>query len=70
MRDEASSAVGETAAAIAGTSEALESMLAADAPPPGGAWADLAAFVPVRPHKSRHDCVLLPFQALLAAINR
>ena len=66
----AAAAVGETAAAIAGTSEALESMLAADAPPPGGAWADLAAFVPVRPHKSRHDCVLLPFQALLAAINR
>ncbi|EME70737.1 Fe-S cluster formation NifU-like protein [Paramagnetospirillum caucaseum] len=24
----------------------------------------LAAFIPVRPHKSRHACVLLPFKAL------
>lgn len=29
-------------------------------------WAQLSAFAPVRPVKSRHDCVLLPF----IAVNR
>jgi nitrogen fixation NifU-like protein len=31
-------------------------------------WHDLAVFDPVAPHKSRHDCVLLPFDALLRAL--
>ncbi|MBI3444341.1 MAG: iron-sulfur cluster assembly scaffold protein [Magnetospirillum sp.] len=34
----------------------------------GPEFPDLAVFVPVRPHKSRHDCVLLPFKALVKAI--
>jgi nitrogen fixation NifU-like protein len=34
-----------------------------------GRWPELAAFAPVRPHKSRHDCVLLPFQALTQALD-
>lgn len=29
----------------------------------------LAVFLPVRPHKSRHGCVLLPFKALVKAIR-
>lgn len=29
----------------------------------------LAVFLPVRPHKSRHDCVLLPFKALVKAVR-
>jgi NifU-like protein involved in Fe-S cluster formation len=29
----------------------------------------LAVFLPVRPHKSRHGCVLLPFKALARAIR-
>ena len=40
-------------------------MLAADASPP---WAELAAFYPVRAFKSRHECVLLPFEALNDAL--
>ena len=28
-----------------------------------------AAFAPVKPHKSRHECVLLPFEALKAALT-
>lgn len=28
------------------------------------------AFLPVRPHKSRHGCVLLPFRALVKAFKR
>ncbi len=45
-------------------------MLAADGNPPGGAWGGLAVFDPVRGVRSRHGCVLLPFDALLRAIER
>jgi nitrogen fixation NifU-like protein len=29
----------------------------------------LAPFLAARPHKSRHDCVLLPFKALAKALS-
>jgi nitrogen fixation NifU-like protein len=32
-------------------------------------WPELRAFAPVAEHKSRFDCVLLPFKALLGAIQ-
>lgn len=35
--------------------------------PPG--WPELEAFAPVRAAKSRHDCVLLPFQAAERALD-
>ena len=35
---------------------------------PGGDWSDYAALEPVRAHKSRHECVMLPLRALLAAL--
>lgn len=41
--------------------------LAGSAPPPG--WPELSLFEPVRPHRNRHGCVLLPFEALCAALN-
>ena len=41
--------------------------LAGNAPPPG--WPELALFEPVRPHRNRHGCVLLPFETLAAALN-
>ena len=41
--------------------------LAGSEPPPG--WPELALFAPVRPHRNRHGCVLLPFEALCAALN-
>jgi nitrogen fixation NifU-like protein len=31
---------------------------------------DLGAFAPVHRHKSRHDCVLLPFEALRRALEQ
>ncbi|MEK9673563.1 MAG: iron-sulfur cluster assembly scaffold protein [Rhodospirillaceae bacterium] len=34
-----------------------------------GPWADAAAFTPVHNHRHRHDCVLLPFQALKACLK-
>ena len=35
-----------------------------------GLWPELAAFEPVHAHKSRHDCVLLPFDALTQALEQ
>jgi nitrogen fixation NifU-like protein len=35
---------------------------------PAGHWPELALFAPVRAYRSRHRCVLLPFEALLAAM--
>jgi nitrogen fixation NifU-like protein len=35
-----------------------------------GLWPELRAFAPVHRHKSRHDCVLLPFKALLRALDQ
>lgn len=32
-------------------------------------WTGFAAFEPVRRHPSRHSCVLLPFDALIAAMS-
>jgi nitrogen fixation NifU-like protein len=36
---------------------------------PAGHWPELALFAPVRAYKSRHRCVLLPFEALLDAMG-
>lgn len=47
--------------------EKVAALLAGAAPPPG--WPELALFEPVRPHRSRHACVLLPFEALAAALE-
>jgi NifU-like protein involved in Fe-S cluster formation len=44
-------------------------MLRAGSGLPAGGWADYAVFAPVRAHKSRHECVMLPLRALLAALD-
>jgi nitrogen fixation NifU-like protein len=36
----------------------------------GKSWPELAAFAPVHAHKSRHECVLLPFEALIRALDQ
>lgn len=40
-----------------------------DGTPATGAWEGLNAFTPVHDAKHRHDCVLLPFQALRACLD-
>ncbi len=62
-------APGKTATDIAGLIAAIEAMLRQGAEPPGGDWAGFATFDPVRPVKSRHECVLLPIRALADAIE-
>ncbi len=63
----AATAVGQAPAGALAGREALKAVLAgAEAAAP---WADLGIFAPVRRHKSRHDCVLLPFEALTRALG-
>ena len=65
----ADAAPGQAPAALREVRPALAAMLEHDAPPPGGAWRELECFVPVRPYKSRHECVLLAFEALEKALE-
>ncbi len=59
-------AVGLEADGAAQLLDQVAGMLKKGAEP---AFPALAAFLPVRPHKSRHDCVLLPFKALARAVK-
>ncbi|MCX7163838.1 MAG: iron-sulfur cluster assembly scaffold protein [Betaproteobacteria bacterium] len=61
-------AVGQSEAGIASVTEALERMLKSGEPLPA-VWPELAMFEPARAHASRHRCILLPFRALLAALQ-
>ena len=55
---------GKTAVELSEARMAIADMLRQGAPAPEGEWSCLAAFAPVQKVKSRHDCVLLPFEAL------
>ena len=59
-------AVGLDGEAAAGLLEQAQSVLKGGAEP---GLAELAVFAPVAPHKSRHDCVLLPFKALVKVLR-
>jgi nitrogen fixation NifU-like protein len=59
-------AVGATAAQLTAAMSSAAAIVAGTAD--GGAWPELAVFRPVREHRSRHRCVLLPFEALSKAL--
>lgn len=61
-------APGETIAALRDAAATAKALLDG-APAPAGRWAALEEFVPVRSVKSRRDCVLLPFEALVKALG-
>ena len=63
-------APGKSRQELADVYQALEAMLQSGATPPAGEWAQLAVFEPVIAQKSRHDCVLLPFEALNEALDK
>jgi NifU-like protein involved in Fe-S cluster formation len=44
-------------------------MLKEKAPAPAVPWTAYAAFTPVADYKSRHTCVLLPFEAAIKALE-
>lgn len=58
--------VGLSAADSDALRAAVAAMLAGGERPDG--WAELAVFEPVRQHRSRHGCVLIPFEALAKAV--
>jgi nitrogen fixation NifU-like protein len=57
-------AIGHTAAEIAELRREIDSVLVGES----GGTGDFAAFAPVAEHRSRRDCVTLPFEALRAAL--
>jgi nitrogen fixation NifU-like protein len=68
-------APGQSAAALRENTERLRRLIvdgagAGDGAAGPGLWPELAAFAPVHRHKSRHDCVLLPFTALGRALQQ
>ena len=62
------SAPGNSRDEVAATALAIEAFIKSGTELPPNSWPGLELFAPVRPHKSRHRCVLLPFEALLAAL--
>jgi SUF system NifU family Fe-S assembly protein len=60
----ADGAIGADRSAVSAARDAIRAMLRDMAEPPAGRWSAFAAFLPARPARSRHDCVLLPFQAI------
>jgi nitrogen fixation NifU-like protein len=65
----AAEAVGATEAEIGDALPALAAVLAGGEPP-AGRWAELAMFRPVASHPSRHGCVQLPVEAIIALLTR
>ena len=63
----ASAVVGQTKTAALAMQDKIKAMLGGG-DPPQAPWEEMAIFTPVRRHKSRHDCVVLPFDALSQAI--
>ena len=65
----ASNASGESADSLARIKTKVAAMLKDGAPAPSGKWSAYAIFAPVREHKSRHTCVLLPLEAAERALS-
>jgi len=62
-------APGATRAEIAAAREAVTALVEDGAEIPADGWRALSIFQPVTAHKSRHHCVLLPFEALSRALD-
>ncbi len=63
-------AKGHTADELGEVTAHLERMLKDGTALPGDPeWRDLSEFVPVHDHRSRHNCVLLPFNAVIQALK-
>jgi nitrogen fixation protein NifU and related proteins len=58
-------AIGHTATEVAELRREIDSVLNGESAGDG----DFAAFAPVAQHRSRRDCVTLPFEALRAALS-
>ena len=63
-------APGETPEALRAVARDLVDAITRAPEAVGQLWPELAAFAPVHAHKSRHECVLLPFEALTRALDQ
>jgi nitrogen fixation protein NifU and related proteins len=63
-------APGETPEALRAVARDLSEAIAGPSGAASMPWRELAAFAPVHAHKSRHECVLLPFEALTQALDQ
>jgi nitrogen fixation NifU-like protein len=61
-------AVGATPAQLRQAGSEMAALIAGEDLDP--AWPELLAFLPVRDFKSRHRCVLLPFEAVSEALEK
>ena len=64
----AAHAGGHAAAELPAVTASLGALLAGDGHTFDEPWQALAIFAPVARHRSRHACVLLPFQAVVEAL--
>jgi NifU-like protein involved in Fe-S cluster formation len=62
-------AIGRSGEEVALGLAELEAWLAGKGDPPPTAWPGLEVLAPARSRKGRHGAILLPFRALLAAIE-
>lgn len=63
-------APGEDVEELIALRRALREFLGDDSLGPPKCWPPLEMFAPVARHKSRHDCVMLPFDALVEALQK
>jgi len=62
-------APGATRAELAAARQAITALVKDGVEIPADGWRELAIFQPVTAHKSRHHCVLLPFEAMNRALD-
>jgi NifU-like protein involved in Fe-S cluster formation len=62
--------LGATPGELRALRETMRKMLKENGAPPAGRWADLAALEPVRDYKARHASTLLPFDAVVGALDK
>lgn len=65
----AEAAIGKDADEIRRVRDAVEKMLKEEGAPPDGEWAALKALQPAKAATSRHGAILLPFDAVLKALE-
>lgn len=65
----AEEAIGKNHADILAARAGMSALLQGEADPEESGWPDFRHFQPVIAHPSRHNCVLLPFDTLLAALQ-
>ena len=61
--------VGSSSQEIRETAEKMRLMLQDGGDPPGGKWQELAMLQPAAEFRNRHASILLPFDAVLAAVS-